>query len=107
MKAKDSGVKRNSNTGFFHRMNRMGMLTDLESLPVSTPEIIPSTDSSARFRIDQGGVLQVYSTFSSFETDLRSKITAGSKIKNIYAWGTFHNTTATLTSGYIIVKLTG
>ncbi|MGD0210121.1 MAG: metallophosphoesterase [Desulfomonilia bacterium] len=95
-----------TNTGFFHRINRMGVLTDLESLPVTTPEIVPSTDSSARFRIDQGGVSQVYSTFSSFETDLQRKITAGSKIKHIYAWGMFNNTTATLTSEYIIVKLT-
>ena len=103
----DHGLTLNlTNTGFFHRMNRMGVLTDLESLPVTTPEIVPSTDSSARFRIDQGGASQVYSTFSSFETDLRSKITAGSKVIHIYAWGTFNNTTATLTSGYIMVKLT-
>jgi len=91
--------------GFFHRMNRVGVITDLDSLSVTTPEIVPTGNSTDRFRIDQGSVSQVYSSFSSFETDLQSKITAGAKVKHIYAWGTFNNTTATLISGYVIVKL--
>ncbi len=91
--------------GFFHRMNRVGVITDLDSLSVTTPEIVPTGNSTDRFRIDQGSISQVYSSFSSFETDLQSKITAGAKVKHIYAWGTFNNTTATLTSGYVIVKL--
>jgi hypothetical protein len=92
-------------TGFFHRMNRVGVITDLDSLSVTTPEIVPTGNSTDRFRIDQGGVSQVYSSFSSFEVDLQSKITAGAKVKHIYAWGTFNNTTATLTAGYVILKL--
>jgi hypothetical protein len=92
-------------TGFFHRMNRVGVITDLDSLSVTTPEIIPTGNNTDRFRIDQGSVSQVYSSYSSFVTDLQSKITAGAKVKHLYAWGTFDNTTATLTSGYIIVKL--
>ena len=91
--------------GFFHRINRVGVITDLDSLSVTTPEIVPTGSSTDRFRIDQGSVSQVYSSFSIFETDLQSKITAGAKVKHIYAWGTFNNTTATLTSGYVIVKL--
>ncbi len=92
-------------TGFFHRINRVGVMTDLDSLSVTTPEIVPSGNSTDRFRIDQGSISQVYTSYSSFETDLQSKITGGAKVKHIYAWGTFNNTTSTLTSGYVIVKL--
>ncbi len=92
-------------SGFFHRMNRVGVITDLDSLSVTTPEIVPTGNSTDRFRIDQGSVSQLYTSFSSFETDLQKKITAGAKVKHIYAWGTFNNTTSTLTSGYVIVNL--
>ncbi|HVN70911.1 MAG TPA: metallophosphoesterase [Desulfomonilia bacterium] len=89
--------------GFFHRMNRVGVITDLGALP--SPEIVPLGDGTDRFRIDQGGVSQVYSSFSDFVADLQGRIDAGAKVKHVYAWGTFDNAAATLTAGYLIVKL--
>jgi hypothetical protein len=94
-----------TNSGFFHHFTRAGVIVDLDTLSVTTPQIIPAGNSTDRFLIEQGGVSQVYISFSSFEADLTSKIEAGAKVKHLYAWGTFDSITSTLTATYVIVDL--
>jgi hypothetical protein len=92
-----------SDTGYFHRVNREGDITELSKS--STPTINLSTGTNT-FRIVQGSTITVYSSFSTFITALNNLCTQGANIQHIYGWGTYSDSTTTFTAQYLEIHLT-
>jgi hypothetical protein len=92
-----------SATGYFHRVNREGDITELSKSSTPTINLGTGTD---RFRIVQGSTVTVYSSFSTFITALNNLCTQGANIKHLYGWGTYSDSTTTFTAQYIEIHLT-
>lgn len=99
------GIKLNlEGVGLFHHLNRAGVVIDLTKLPDS-PWIQPREGGLGLFSIAQSGAHQFYFTFENFVIDLNYRLTGTVAVKHIIATGFFDDGTATLTAGYIAVKL--
>ncbi len=88
-----------------HHVRRHWVLTDLTTLAVTTPSIVPAGAGKGLFAIHQHGAVYVYTRFSAFEAALSSKLDGSVGVTRIMAGGRFDNDTATLTTSRIRVML--
>ncbi len=89
--------------GDFHHINRAGVKIELTA--PTGPVIQPYADGSGLYVINLGDNWTVYATFDDFAAALQTQLTSGSKVKHLWAMGLYDDATATLTSGYIDVRL--
>ena len=90
--------------GIFHHVSRSGVVIDLTELS-NSPSIVPREDGEGLFSISQKGTNQLFFDFEDFTSDLNERMEGGAKVKHIHATGSFDDTVATQTSGYVAVKL--
>ncbi len=90
-----------SGAGYFHHLNRAGVVTDLEGL---SPVLVPKEDSGI-FCISQGEKLAVFSSFETFEDELSSSMTGGAKVRHLVATGIWNDTDMVLSGRFIAVRL--
>ena len=90
--------------GIFHHVGRSGVVIDLTELS-NSPSILPKEEREGLFSIAQNGTTQLFFTFEDFTSDLEERIEGGAEVKHIVATGSFNDAAATLTSGYVAVKL--
>ncbi|HHJ81327.1 MAG TPA: DUF4382 domain-containing protein [Candidatus Tenderia electrophaga] len=88
-----------------HYVRRHWVLTDLTSLAVTTPSIVPAGAGRGLFAIHQNGAVYVYTQFSAFETALSEKLDGSVGVTRIMAGGDFDNDTATLTTSRVRIML--
>jgi hypothetical protein len=87
--------------GYFHYLNRAGVVTDLEGLwPVLTPN-----EDSGIFCISQGGMLKVFSKFDAFTGELSSDLAGGAKVRHLVATGLWDDMDSVLSGRFIAVRL--
>jgi hypothetical protein len=88
----------------FHHLGRAGVVIDLLELTME-PIIIPHADGDGSYWIDEGGVLQLHTSFTSFAEDLEVRLEQGSLVKGLHASGDYMDQSGVLTSRMVIVKL--
>jgi hypothetical protein len=93
--------------GFFHRVNREGDITDLvNDFAGQNPGIKMAGEDTDRFIIEQGGTFTLYSSYAEFITGLTTATTAGVRIRHMYGWGKFNDSTVTFIAHRIMIGLT-
>ena len=98
----DSGVVVDVTGSILHRVQRYGVMTDLSG---QTPTLQPESGGSGLFAIQGGGAIQLYTTFSAFDTALNSRLAAGGKMKRLTALGRYDDTTTTMTARAVSVVM--
>jgi hypothetical protein len=93
-----------STTGHFHNIYRGGVITELSKS--STLDIVTDGNAADRFRIEQGDIDTVYSSFSSFIIDLNTLCGQGANIQRLNGWGTYSDSTTTFTARHLEINLT-
>jgi hypothetical protein len=96
-----SGLVVDLNNSHLHHVQRFGIRTDLTGL--GQPTVQPATNGKGVFAIHGGGAIQVYASFSTFETALSERLAAGGKMKRLTATGRFDDAAVTLTARMINV----
>jgi len=95
--------------GLVHHVTKRRVVTDLSTLTDKTPTFAPAAGSDGKFKgvyaIKAGRSVVVYRTYSEFATDLQARITAGGKMKQLVAAGTFVNASSTLSGNEISVVM--
>ena len=88
-------------------LSAIGYLSKTWSFSNSSPFILfPIQNSPIDIdTISKGGLFQVYFIFSNFASALQTSINSGSKVKHLYAWGTFSDSSETMTAQYALVVL--
>jgi hypothetical protein len=90
-----------SGAGYFHYLNRAGVVTDLEGLsPVLTPK-----EDGCIFCISQGEKLAVFSKFDAFAGKLSSSLADGAKVRHLVATGIWDDTDMVLSGRFIAIRL--
>lgn len=90
--------------GLFHHVGRGGVVKDLLTL-AAAPQIQAPTDGEGLFEIKQGGTRQLHTSFSSFVTDLETRLASGANMKRIAAVGLFNDAEVVMTSSLISVMM--
>jgi len=85
------------NHGKFHHLGRAGVIVNLDDLSANTT-IQPLSADQGRFLIKHRGSRQFYTTFESFVSDLEAHLEDGKKVQNLFATGSFDQTSAILTA---------
>ncbi len=90
--------------GDFHRLNRAGVVTDLNGLS-KPPEVKAQVTGSGLFVIHQGGSSQLFFSFSGFSDELIQRLNENASVNLMAARGQFDDTTETLTANWVFVML--
>jgi hypothetical protein len=90
--------------GDFHRLNRAGVVTDLNGLS-KQPEVKPQMTGGGLFVIHQGGSSQLFFSFSGFSDELIQRLNENAGVNLMAARGQFDDTTETLTANWVFVML--
>jgi hypothetical protein len=90
--------------GDFHRLNRAGVVTDLNGLS-KQPEVKAQMTGSGLFVIHQGGSSQLFFSFSGFSDELIQRLNENAGVNLMAARGQFDDTTETLTAHWVFVML--
>lgn len=99
----DAGMVVDLSGSLLHHVQRHGVRTDLSG---ETPTLQPANDGKGLFAIQGGGAIQLYSSFSAFETALNERLAGGAKVKRLTASGKFDAAAVTLTAYTINVVIT-
>ena len=105
LRSSESGLVVDLTDSGRHHVRRHWVFTDLTTLTVDTPSIVPAGAGKGLFAIHQNGAVYVYTRFSAFETALSERLDGSVGVTRIMAGGRFDNDTATLTTSRIRIML--
>lgn len=94
----------NGDLGAAHYLRRGSVLTDLNSLPASPP-IGPNGAGIGLFAIGQDGDVQLFFSFSNFESALAAKLDGSTHVRGVFAYGGYASTANAFTANTIAVQL--
>lgn len=84
-----------------HHVQSYGVRTPLST----SPTVQPATDGKGLFAIQGGGAIQLYRSFSAFESALSARLATGAKVKRLTASGRFDDVEMTVTARTINVVM--
>jgi hypothetical protein len=79
-------------------------MVDLADL-AQTPTIMADTGGEGVFTIEDKGTTQLHTNFTNFINDVEQRVGNGSTVRKLVANGSFDDSTATLTTRIISIKL--
>lgn len=84
-----------------HHVQRYGVRTNL----TTSPTLQPAASGTGVFAIQGGGAIQLYRSFSAFESALSARLATGAKVKRLTASGHFDDVAMTVTARTINVVM--
>ncbi len=99
----DSGMVVNPNGSIVHRVVQRGVFTDLASLS-GNPTVAPESDGRGIFAVGRNGIVQIYTTFATFNAGLTDQLGAHS-VQGVLARGSWDAASERFTGSFAAVSL--